>query len=136
MNDMGSEYDDYDYYTWARDMAQEDVADFLTNLKYSDLYGRAVIVEGTMGLWWGHPDIEPRYFDNPHKAILACLDDAYDVVIKKAGHRLEVVNMHHDGRNCFTITFLTPLGEGRYLDHDRVSTKNRENYIKLPEYIF
>ena len=125
-----------DWYQWAQEQANEDYDCFMTNLKYSNLYGRAVIVEGSLGLWWGHPDIGQKYFDNPVDAIRACISGAYDVIIKKVGHRLEVVNLHHDGRNYFTLTFLTPLGEGRYLDHGQVSTKNRENFIKLPEYLF
>ena len=133
------EYDennDEDFYRWASDEAWQELEDFMTNLRHSNLYGRAVMVEGSLGLWWGHPDIEQKYFDNPVDAIHACIDGAWDVIIKKCGHRLEVVSLHHDGRNYFTITFLTPTGEGRYLDHGKVSTKNRENFIKLPEYLF
>lgn len=132
----GEKDDDEAWYEWATMNEWEDLEALMNNLRYSNLYGRAVIVEGTLGLWWGHPDIEQAYFDNPIKAIQDCINGAYDVIIKKCGHRLEVVNLHHDGRNYFTLTFLTPLGEGRYLDHGKVSTKNRENYIKLPEYLF
>lgn len=137
--DVGEDYEgktEYDYYEWAEEEAKRELEDFMTNLRYSNLYGRAVMVEGSLGLWWGRPDIEPRYFDNPLEAIIECIEGAWDVIIKKCGHRLEVVNLHHDGRNYFTITFLTPTGEGRYLDHGKVSTKNRENFIKLPEYLF
>lgn len=133
------EYDennDEDFYRWASDEAWQELEDFMTNLKYSNLYGRAVMVEGSLGLWWGHPEIEGTYYENPIKAIQDCIAEAYDVIIKKVGHRLEVVSLHHDGRNYFTLTFLTPTGEGRYLDHGKVSTKNRENFIKLPEYLF
>ena len=127
---------DEDWYRWAQEQANEDYDCFMTELKYSNLYGRAVIVEGSIGRWNGTFDVMQHYFDNPLKAIRACLDGAYDTIIKKVGHRLEVVNLHHDGRNYFTLTFLTPTGEGRYLDHGKVSTKNRENFIKLPEYLF
>lgn len=133
------EYDvnsDEDWYRWAQYEANDDYDCFMTNLRYSDLYGRAVIVEGSIGRWNGRVEIMQHYFDNPLDAIRACVTPCYDVIIKKCGHRLEVESLHHDGRNYFTITFLTPLGEGRYLDHGQVSTKNRENYIKLPEYLF
>lgn len=133
------EYDennDEDFYRRASNDAWQELEDFMTNLRYSNLYGRAVIVEGSVGRWNGRFDIMQHYFDNPIKAIQACVNEAYDVIIKKKGHKLEAVNMHHDGRNYFTLTFLTPTGEGRYLDHGKVSTKNRENFIKLPEYLF
>ena len=137
MNEIEEDFDDFEYFNWARDMMQEEIGFLMDNLKCDKkLKDTPVIVEGSLGLWWGQPNIEQRYFKNPINALFACMDDAYDVVIKKAGHRLEVVNLHHDGRNYFTITFLTPLGEGRYLDHGKVSIKNRENFIKLPEYLF
>ena len=125
-----------DWWQWAWEEANGDYECFITNLKYSDLYGRAVIVEGSVGRWNGTFEVMQHYFDNPIKAIQACVDGAYDIIIKKKGHKLEVVNLHHDGRNYFTLTFLTPTGECRYLDHGQVSTKNRENFIKLPEFLF
>ena len=47
-----------------------------------------------------------------------------------------LMGYQRDGRNYFTITLLTPTGECRFREHGRVSTKNRENYVKLPEYLF
>jgi hypothetical protein len=136
-NGMEGEFDDYDYFTWARDMAQEDLQDFLENLKYDkELKFVPVIVEGTLGLWWGRPEIEQRLFPDARTAILACIDSAYDVIIKKKGHRLEVINLHHDGRSYFNLTFLSYLGEHRYNRHGAVSTRNRENIHKLQEYLF
>lgn len=133
------EYDvnsDEDWYRWAQYEADCDYECFENNLRYSNLYGRAVIVEGSVGRWNGTFDIMQHYFDNPIKAIRACIDGADNIVIKKVGHKLEAINIHHDGKNYFTITFLTPLGEGRYLDHGKVSTKNRENFVKLTEHLF
>lgn len=137
INGIKEDFDDFEYFNWARDMMQEEVGFLMDNLKCDKkLKDAPVIVEGSLGLWWGRPDIEPRYFKNVLEALYACMDNAYDVVIKKVGHRLEVVNMHHDGSNYFTLTFLTPTGEDRYLDHGKVSTKNMENVLKLPEYLF
>lgn len=130
------ENDEHAYMQWAEEQAWQDFSDFLDNLRYSNLYGRAVIIEGSLGLWWGRPDIEQRFFEDPIEAIKACASGSYDVILKKVGHKLELENLHHDGRNCFTVTFLTPLGEQRFVDHGRVSTQNRENFIKLPEFLF
>lgn len=125
-----------DWYKWAADEMEGDFDCLMDNLKYSKLFHYPVIVEGSLGLWWGRPEVEQKYFSDVLLAIRACIDGAYDVVIKKAGHKLEVVNMHHDGSNCFTITFLTDLGDCRYLEHGKVSTKNAENCLKLPEFLF
>lgn len=138
MNDIEcSDEESQDYYIWAEEQAREELDDFFENLKYEqNLKYVPVIVEGSLGLWWGNPDIEQQYFGDVIKAIKACIEGAYDVIIKKKGHRLEVVNLHHDGRNYFTLTFLNTTGECRYHEHGKVSTKNMENVHKLPTYLF
>lgn len=125
-----------DWYRWAAEEMDDDFDYLMDNLRYTEWFHYPVIVEGTLGLWWGSPEVEQRYFDDVLLAIRACIDGAYDIVIKKVGHRLKVVNMHHDGSNYFTITFLNGTGECRYKEHGKVSTRNAENYVKLPEYLY
>ena len=127
---------DEDWHEWAEEESRDDYDYFMDNMKFNKLFDYPVIVEGSLGLWWGKPEIEQRYFRDVLLAIYECLRGAYDFSIKKAGHKLEVVNMHHDGRNYFTITFLNPCGEARWNKNGKVSTSNRENFVKLPEDLF
>lgn len=133
--DYKAESDD-DWYRWAEDESRMDLDYFRENIRYSKECRSSVIVEGSLGLWWGRPQIEQRFFFNIEDAIDACIDGAYDVIIKKAGNRLEVTNRHHDGSDEYTITFLSSLGESRYERNGKVSTTNRENIVKLPEYLY
>lgn len=125
-----------DWYEWAAYEMSEDFDHLMDNLVYTEWFHYPAVVEGTLGLWWGSPEVVQRLFGDVVLALRACIDRADDFIIKKAGHRLEVETLHHDGRNYFTITLLTPTGECRFREHGSVSTKNRENYVKLPEYLF
>ena len=127
---------DVDWYKWANEESERDMDALVENLRYSKYINYPVLVEGTLGLWWGRPAIIPQFCEDVLQAIRYCVHNGDYATIRKAGHRIEIENPHHDGRNYFTITFLSPVGEARYRKNGRVSTRNRENFIKLPEYLF
>lgn len=118
-NHNGRTYDDYkewcsdneiepageesnEFYAWLGRENDFDWEDFEANLQYSKVNG-PVTVRGSLGLWWGRPTIEPKKFYTLWDAILACIDDAWDVIITLDKGVLKVQALHHDGRNVFTI---------------------------------
>lgn len=125
-----------DWYKWATYESESDLECFIENLRYSKYFNYSVLVSADLGLWYGRRDAEQRYFDNPIDALLTCVGNHDAVIIDKAGNNLEITGLHHDGRNYFTMTFLNATGEDRYKRNGKVSIKNRENVLKLPEYLF
>lgn len=95
------EEDSEDFYDWQAMMRDYDIEDFWDNLKYAD-FGECE-VSGSLGLWWGHPDIEPKRFDSLYKAVRACAESAWDLIVYLENGILYVDAMHHDGTNSFTI---------------------------------
>lgn len=134
--ELGLTDTDENYYDWAYQQAQGDLEEFQDNMKYSDWADVPVVVEGTLGLWWGNPKIEQHLFDSIFEAMSVCLSSSNDIIIRKTGNHLEMDGMHHDGTNRFKVTFLTPCGENRFNRNGHVSTRNQENYKKLPEYLY
>lgn len=96
-----SEEGSHEYYEWLQRQRQYDIDDFWDNLKYAD-FGKCE-VSGTLGLWWGHPDIEAKRFDSLYKAVSACAESAWDLIVYLEKGILYVDAMHHDGTNSFTI---------------------------------
>lgn len=128
-----------DWHKWAEEESRMDLDYLFDNLNYC--YGlrganNGVIVEGRLESWWGNLTIEQQYYGDVVTAIKDCIDGAYDIIIRKEKHKLVVSNLYHDGRNDFTITFLTPTGEDRYKRNGKVSTTNRENIVKLFDYLY
>ena len=80
--------------------------------------------------------IEPTYFENVEKAIYACISNCELKSMERVGNTIEIVVAHHDGRNCFTLVFLSDKGHERYMRNGKVSLNNRENIKKIGEYIF
>ena len=139
---MGEENTDYkvdsdeDFYQWAGEQQRLDFEDLIANLKYS-AYGKdSVMVVGTLGLWYGKRDIEPTYFENVEKAIYACISNCELKSMERVGNTIEIVVAHHDGRNCFTLVFLSDKGHERYMRNGKVSLNNRENIKKIGDFIF
>lgn len=139
---MGEENTDYkvdsdeDFYQWVAEQERMDFEDLIVNLKYS-AYGKdSVMVIGKLGLWNGTYDILPTYFENVEKAIYACCNDCELKSVEIVGNTIEIVVAHHDGRNCFTLVFLSDKGHDRYARNGKVSLNNRENIKKIGEYIF
>ena len=90
------------FYNWLDMQNDLDWQDLEMNLSYSKLNG-PVSVCGHLGLWWGKPTIEPKKFDTLWDAILACANNADDIIITLKRGILKVQALHHDGRNTFTL---------------------------------
>lgn len=132
------ETNDTDFYNWLYNQEQWDFEDMLDNCKYSKKFRNiAVVVEGSVGLWYGRREIEQTKCDNFIDAIYKCMGRSCEIdKVVKIGNKIEVTAIHHDGRNYFDIYFLTELGADRLERRGQVSTRNRENVMKLPQYLW
>ena len=96
------EEDSKDFYDWQARMRDYDVEDFWDNLKNTD-FGECE-VSGSLGLWWGTPNIEPKRFDNLYDAVRECIDNStLDLCVYLENGILYVDAIHHDGTNSFVI---------------------------------
>lgn len=136
-NEKYDENDTYAFYEWESQMEQWDFEDMLDNCKYSKLKDNAVVIVGSLGLWYGRRDITPTKCENFADAIYKCMGGCAEIqeVVKK-GNRIDVTTAHHDGRNYYSIFFLTEIGADRLDRNGTISVKNRENIMKLPEYLW
>lgn len=108
--------------------------DFMENLPY--IFGNDChwMITGSIGRWNGRYDVYPTIESSLEDAIRACIGrDTMDVKVKRVGHTIVVVGLHHDGRNYFELHALTDKGVERFERHGEVSLLNRENVQKLPE---
>jgi hypothetical protein len=135
-NDNYNVDDEHDYWQWIEEQQRLDFEDLIVNLKYSAYGKNSVMVVGTLGLWYGKRDIEPTYFENVEKAIYACISNCELQSVERVGNTIEIVVAHHDGRNCFTLVFLSDKGHERYMRNGKVSLNNRENIKKIGDFIF
>lgn len=79
------------------------------NIQYSSLKNTPCVVSGSLGLWWGRTDIEPKQFDTIEQAIYACLEDSNEIWEDRYGN-LHIEAYHHDGHNSFVLKKKTPKG--------------------------
>lgn len=138
--DFEIEYDEdniYAFYEWVAGQEEMDFDDMLSNFKYSHLKNTPVLIEGSVGTWSGRFEVEQVKCNNFVDAIYKCMGRSCEISeVVKRGNAIEVTAIHHDGRNYFTLYFLTPLGEDRFDRRDMISTRNRENILKLPKYMW
>ena len=92
-----------DFYSWLADEIEMNWDDFQCELSHFAPYDAEVVVEGTLGLWYGKRTIEPTEFDCVLKAVQKCINSADDVVIRYEKGIITVDAYHHDGHNSFTI---------------------------------
>lgn len=92
-------------YEWISDLINEDTREFWADLrrvkKGSDI--DYYVVTGSLGLWYGRRGGICETFDNLYDALNKCATDAYDIIVKCDGKKIDFDCMHHDGTNCFTI---------------------------------
>ena len=91
----------HDHFEWLQRQRQYDIEDFWDNLKGCD-FGECE-VNGTLGLWWGNPDIETMRIATLYDAVAACANNAWDLIVYLEKGILYVDAMHHDGTNSFMI---------------------------------
>lgn len=92
-----------EFYEWCHWNTQENFECDLDNIKECKEYDVPVVISGTLGLWWGKPEIEPVEMDSVYKAIKKCMGQADYVEAFFTDGVIEVHSTHHDGTNCFTI---------------------------------
>lgn len=70
-----------------------------------ELKDRHFLITGTLGLWWGHPEIKPEIYDDFDSAIDRLIggSDALDVDAHYDTECIYVNAHHHDGTNCFKV---------------------------------
>lgn len=90
---------------WVGQCISDDCQEFWNDLlrvkkgSYIDYY----VVTGSLGLWYGRRGGICHTFNNLYDALCKCSEDAYDIIGKCDGKKIEFENHHHDGTNCFTI---------------------------------
>ena len=125
------------YFKYVSDYREIEWEDFWANLPY--MFGRDCywMITGHLGLWNGTHDVYPTMEKSLEDAINACIGSStLDVIIKRKDNRLCVVGMHHDGSNYFELTPLSDKGVERFERHGEVSLSNKENVLKLPDFLY
>lgn len=115
--------DSHAYYEWCRDTAYENYEADMDNIAHCKAYQLPVVITGSLGLWWGKPEIEPVVCDSVYEAVQKCIgNDAVEVKVEWSDGVINVEAYHHDGCNCFTIKALSKKGEKKvgsdYKPHD------------------
>jgi hypothetical protein len=115
---------DDDFFGWCADCVQNYYEADMDNIESCAEYNVPVVVTGTLGLWWGRPEIRPERFESVADAIHRCINGSNCVEIH-AEYDDGVITVdcyHHDGCNCFTIKALSKKGIAKqyaeYKDHD------------------
>lgn len=92
------------FYEWVNRNIGEDAEEFWAGLErvnkspYIDYY----VVTGTLGLWNCRPQVYDT-FESLYEACSKCATDAYDIIVKCDGQKIDFTSMHHDGTNTFEI---------------------------------
>lgn len=125
-----------DFYNFCHRQKELDIEDFFNNLKYCKDLPSCWVVTGSLGLWYGRPEVNQIIYDDLEEVIRKCIDHCDMFIVVKKGNTIEVSGWHHDGRNDFEICGLSDLGKNRLHRNGKVSISNRENVFKLPEYLY
>ena len=97
--------DSEEYAEWVDDYVRANWDADLDNIKYCKEYNVPVTITGTLGLWWGKPEIQPVDMDSVYDAVKKCIGgDAEFVTVYFDDGKITVHAHHHDGCNCFTIS--------------------------------
>ena len=116
--------DEYDFYEYCAVETQAYYESDMENIEHCKEYKVPVVVTGTLGLWWGHPEIKPERFESVADAIHRCINgsDCHDVLVEYNDGVITVDCSHHDGVNSFTIKALSKKGIAKqfadYKEHD------------------
>lgn len=122
MNDIEPTDDEDDFFDYCAEETEANFEADIDNIEHCKEYNVPVVVTGTLGLWWGHPEIEPERMESVYDAILKCVDKADYVEVEWNDGEIKVYATHHDGTNCFTINALSKKGitkiNAPYKPHD------------------
>lgn len=116
------DYFEEGFFDWCAEETQANYEADMCNIRCCKQYQVPVAVTGTLGLWWGHPEIEPRRFESVYDALMECITGGNDVYAEFNDGAILVDVYHHDGCNSFTIRALSQKGQKKatedYKEHD------------------
>ena len=124
VNDFEPTDDEDDFFDYCAEETQANYESDMHNIESCKEYNVPVAVTGTLGLWWGHPEIKPERYESVADAIHDCIErsDSYDVLVEYNDGAITVNCYHHDGCNSFTIKALSKKGIAKqyadYKEHD------------------
>lgn len=74
--------------------------------EYDRKASRRVYITGTLGLWWGHPDIKPVECDSLESALRRCISRSIQDIKAEEDERGRFFFScyHHDGTNSFELS--------------------------------
>lgn len=122
MNDFEPTDDEDDFFDFCAEETQANYESDMDNIEHCREYNVPVVVTGTLGLWWGHPEIKPERYESVADAIHDCMErsDSYDVLVEYNDGVITVDCYHHDGCNSFTIKALSKKGIAKqYADYKK-----------------
>lgn len=112
--DVEEEVTDNDVYEYINECFNNDYDDFFDNLEWSANNDEYCVITGCLSLWNGKHQVVPNVCSNVADAIRMCVYDMDYCIIKQVNGHLEVVGIHHDGRNRFEIHLLNDKGLDAY----------------------
>ena len=124
VNDFEPTEDEDDFFDYCAEETQANYEADMDNIEHCKEYNVPVVVTGTLGLWWGHPEIKPQRYESVADAIYDCMtrSDCHDVLVEYNDGVITVDCYHHDGCNSFTIKALSKKGVAKqfaeYKEHD------------------
>ena len=115
--------DEDDFFDWCAEETQANYEADMDDIESCKEYNVPVVVTGTLGLWWGHPEIKPERCESVAYAIHRCITRDIDKVHAEYNDGVITVDCyHHDGCNSFTIKALSKKGiakqNAEYKDYD------------------
>lgn len=107
------------YYIWVREIHDMDYDDFLSNSEFCighENY-KGFILQGSCGTWQGRRTIMPVFFDSIENAVAKIANGCDDLKISFTKGVLEILGMHHDGINSFSLMPISKKGEKHLKDY-------------------
>jgi len=124
IEDGVGDYFEEGFFNWCAEETKANYEADMDNIESCSEYNVPVVVTGTLGLWWGRPEIKPERFESVADAIHDCIErsDSHDVFAEYNNGVITVDCYHHDGCNSFTIKALSKKGIAKqyaeYKEHD------------------
>lgn len=115
-----------DYYDVINMLLQNDVDNFMSNMKYSEV--EDVVITGSCGTWRGRRDIVPVYCKDLISAVNKVLNDIEYFKCEFNDGVLNFECYHHDGTNCFSIRPLNHIGLKEYYA-DRIEQNGDKDWL-------
>ena len=121
--------DSQSYWDWVSEMISMDVEDAYSNIDCKQDANTMVVITGTLGLWYGNPEIDPVFVESESEYHHATKQRSYSSALRLAIQKcaegmdnvecylndetgcVEVIGHHHDGTNHFHIHKLSEFGK-------------------------